>query len=157
MCIIYSPLLAVYPISAGHRMRDMIAMTTENANIILYHNFTLAALETTCTYCNNLFEVFEPALHMYVAIHITYTPALSMFALSLQLHTCIIATHIYSRTHTHTYTYTPHSHSHLPPPTQLYTLTLTPTPTHSPTHPPHTNTRTHRCTPILIQTYHQRV
>ena len=42
----HSPLLAVYPISASQRMRDMMVMTTATVNNILYHNFTIAALET---------------------------------------------------------------------------------------------------------------
>ena len=44
---IHSPLLAVYPISASQTMRDMMVMTTDTVNIILYHNFMRAALEKT--------------------------------------------------------------------------------------------------------------
>ena len=67
----------------------------------------------------------------YIAIHITYTPALSMFALSLE-------TYMYN-SYTHTLTH-PHSHLHI-----HTTLTLTPTPTHSIIYT-HTHTHPHLLT-----------
>ena len=37
--------LAVYPISASQTMKDMMVMTTDTVNIILYHNFMRPALK----------------------------------------------------------------------------------------------------------------
>ena len=40
----FSPFLALYPISASHRMSDMIVMITETATNTRYHLFTVAVI-----------------------------------------------------------------------------------------------------------------
>ena len=75
----FSPLLVVYPISASHRMKDMIVMITETATITWYHLFTVAAIVYKLNRANVLsnhrhiiilYKVLSLSTSMHVAIAI---------------------------------------------------------------------------------------